>query len=152
VLGFITGTIIAQRLVKRRGLDGVIGLGTLCLGGGGLLMLAATLAFGQQPGLLPSLSITLPMALYAAGVGLTMPQAQASAMMPFPERAGAASSLVGICQMTLSALVGLLVGWLLTGKTAAVPSALPLPVVIACIGVIALATFHLSHGIRKARA
>ena len=41
------------------------------------------------------------MALYTFGVGLTMPQAMASAMAPFPERAGAASSLLGLCQMTL---------------------------------------------------
>ena len=39
VLGFILGTIIAQRLVGRRGMDGVIGLGVACLAGGGLLML-----------------------------------------------------------------------------------------------------------------
>ena len=38
-----------------------------------------------------------------SGVGLTMPQAMASAMMPFPDRAGAASSLLGICQMSFAA-------------------------------------------------
>lgn len=146
VLGFITGTIIAQRLVGRLGLDRVIGLGTLCLAGGGIIMLISVIATGQQPGLLPSLAITMPMAIYALGVGLVMPQAMASAMMPFPERAGAASSLVGLCQMSLSAVVGLGVGYLLTG------SALPLPAVIATIGCTALLLFAVSGHLRRAKA
>jgi DHA1 family bicyclomycin/chloramphenicol resistance-like MFS transporter len=156
VIGYISGTILAQRLVSRRGLDGVIGLGVMCLAGGGALMLAAMLLIGQRPGLLPSLAVTLPMALYTMGVGLTMPQAQASAMMPFPERAGAASSLVGICQMTLSALVGLGVGHLLSGTGPAgggpVPSALPLPAAILCMGALALILFRFSAPVRAARA
>ena len=143
---FITGTIIAQRLVGRLGLDRVIGLGTLCLAGGGIIMLISVIATGQQPGLLPSLAITMPMAIYALGVGLVMPQAMASAMMPFPERAGAASSLVGLCQMSLSAVVGLGVGYLLTG------SALPLPAVIATIGCTALLLFAVSGHLRRAKA
>ncbi len=150
VIGYISGTIIAQRLVTRRGMDGVIALGVLCLAAGGLLMLAAMLAMGQRPGLVPSLAVTVPMALYAMGVGLTMPQAQASAMMPFPERAGAASSLVGLCQMMLSALVGLGVGQLLKHAVMA-GSALPLPLVVAAIGALAFALFRLSRNVRAAR-
>jgi DHA1 family bicyclomycin/chloramphenicol resistance-like MFS transporter len=155
VLGFITGTIIAQRLVTRRGLDGVISLGVMCLALGGALMLAAMLMLGQRQGLVPSFAVTLPMAIYTMGVGLTMPQAQASAMMPFPERAGSASSLVGICQMTLSALVGLGVGHMLTGSgnsvSASSGSALPLPATILIMGLSALALFRLSRGVRAAR-
>lgn len=141
VLGFILGTIIAQRLVGRRGLDGVIALGVACLAAGGLAMLA-----GVATGFGGPVGVVGPMALYACGVGLTMPQAQASAMMPFPERAGAASSLTGLCQMLLAACVGLLVGHLLTG------SALPLPIVMSVIGVATLTLFHASAGIRAGKA
>jgi DHA1 family bicyclomycin/chloramphenicol resistance-like MFS transporter len=140
VLGFILGTIIAQRLVGKRGLDGVIALGVACLAGGGLSMLG-----GVATGLGGPLGVIVPMALYACGVGLVMPQAQASAMMPFPERAGAASSLTGLCQMLLSACVGLLVGHLLKGN------ALPLPLVMSVIGVVALALFQLSAAIRAGK-
>jgi DHA1 family bicyclomycin/chloramphenicol resistance-like MFS transporter len=141
VLGFIAGTIVAQRLVARRGMDGVIALGVACLAGGGLIMLACVATgFGGH------LGVTVPMALYACGVGLTMPQAQASAMMPFPERAGAASSFNGLCQMLLSACVGLLVGALLGA------SALPMPLVMSALGVAAFTIFHLSGGIRAAKA
>ncbi len=140
VLGFISGTIVAQRLVGRRGLDGVIRLGVICLASGGMLMLVLVLV-----GTGSSLEITVPMALYAMGVGLTMPQGQAAAMMPFPERAGAASSLLGICQMSFAALVGLLTGQLLKG------SALPLPTLIAVIGMAALAVFSTTRSIRGHR-
>jgi DHA1 family bicyclomycin/chloramphenicol resistance-like MFS transporter len=71
-----------------------------------------------------------------------MPQSQAAAMMPFPDRAGAASSFTGLCQMLLSGCVGLLVGHLLKA------SALPLPLVMSAIGVAALALFRASAAAR----
>jgi DHA1 family bicyclomycin/chloramphenicol resistance-like MFS transporter len=101
VVGYIAGTLAAQRLIGRWGLDRTIGLGVAFLAGGGALMLALVAA-----GVPSSLAVTGPMALYTAGVGLALPAAQASAMAPFPERAGAASSFLGICQMSLAALVG----------------------------------------------
>lgn len=141
VLGYILGTIIAQRLVGRRGMDGVITIGVACLAAGGLVMLLCV-----TTGLGGPLGVVVPMAIYACGVGLTMPQSQASAMMPFPDRAGAASSFNGLCQMLLSACVGLLVGHLLEG------SAVPLPAVMSALGVAAFALFHASAGIRAGKA
>jgi len=141
VLGFILGTILAQRLVGRRGMDGVIALGVACLAGGGLTMLLCVLTGFAGP-----FGVIVPMALYACGVGLTMPQAQASAMMPFPDRAGAASSFTGLCQMLFSACVGLLVGHALKS------GALPLPLVMSAIGVAALVLFKASAAIRAAKA
>jgi DHA1 family bicyclomycin/chloramphenicol resistance-like MFS transporter len=130
VAGFITGTTLAQSLVGRYGLDGTIRLGVTCLALGGVTMLALVLA-----GVPSSLSISAPMAIYGVGVGLTMPQSMASALMPFPDRAGAASSLLGICQMTFAAIVGILLGRNLDA------SAIPLPATIATTGVLALALF-----------
>lgn len=124
VLGFVTGTLIAQRAVGSLGLDRTIGLGVWALAGGGSLMLLAVW-FG--PG--SALEIMLPMTLYTAGVGLVMPQAMAGAMSPFPERAGAASSLLGLVQMSMAALVGALLGQMLDWG-----SALPLPVLILILG------------------
>ena len=57
------------------------------------------------------------MALYLAGLGMVLPQAIAGAMTPFPERAGAASALLGFVQQSAAALCGALVGALL-GSTA----------------------------------
>jgi MFS transporter, DHA1 family, multidrug resistance protein len=137
VLGFIAGTLVAQRTVARRGLDGTIGLGVAAMALGGATMLLLVVS-----GVPSSLAITAPMALYTAGFGLTMPQTVAAAMLAFGERAGAASSLLGICQMTFAALVGAGVGQALGG------SALPLPFVTAAIGVIALLLFCVSAKVR----
>jgi DHA1 family bicyclomycin/chloramphenicol resistance-like MFS transporter len=101
VAGFMTGTMIAQSLVGRYGLDGTIRLGVTCL------------ALG----------------------GLTMPQSMASALMPFPDRAGAGAARLGSCQMTIAAIVGILLGRNLDA------SAIPLPATIATTGVLALALF-----------
>ncbi|HEV2559607.1 MAG TPA: multidrug effflux MFS transporter [Microvirga sp.] len=130
VVGFMTGTTLAQRLVTRLGLDRTIRAGVAALATGGGLMLALVAA-----GVPSSLAVTAPMALYGVGVGLTLPQSMASAMMPFPDRAGAASSLLGICQMTFAALLGIGVGQALGA------SALPLPLAVAAVGGLALVLF-----------
>lgn len=140
VVGFIGGTLVAQRLVGPRGLDGVIAFGVACQAGAGLAMLALFLA-----GTGSSLELTLPMMVYAAGVGLTMPQSLAAAMTPFPTRAGAASSLLGICQMTFAAIVGIGLG----AGIGAAPVLLPAS--IAALGCLAFALFHLGRGARSAR-
>jgi DHA1 family bicyclomycin/chloramphenicol resistance-like MFS transporter len=138
VVGYIGGTYLAQRLVGQRGLDGTIRLGVTSLAIGGVTMLVLV-ALGVPS----SFAITGPMAIYALGVGLTMPQSMASALMPFPDRAGAASSLLGICQMTFAAILGILLGQNLG------VSALPLPAAIATTGVLALAVFMATERVRQ---
>jgi len=137
VIGFIAGTLVAQRVVGSRGLDGTIALGVACQAGAGVTMaLLAMIGTGT------SLEITVPMGLYGVGVGLTMPQSMASAMTPFPERAGAASSLLGICQMSTAAAVGI-------GLGAAIGiSYMALPIVICVLGVGALVLFAVTRGAR----
>lgn len=141
VAGYIAGTLLAQRFVGRHGLQKVIGAGVTCQAAGGLAMLAGVAVVASQ-GLLPSLAVTAPMTLYALGVGLTLPQTQASAMAPFPERAGAASSFLGLCQMLFAAIVGVLVGHTLGA------SAWPLAIAIAITGLAALAIFAASANAR----
>ena len=141
VMGYIGGTFLAQHLVGRRGLDGTIRLGVTSLASGGALMLVLVVS-----GVPSSFAVTGPMAIYALGVGLTMPQAMASALMPFPERAGAASSLLGICQMTFAAILGIVLGQNLGC------SALPLPAAIASTGVLALIVYAATGRVRGTSA
>ena len=47
------------------------------------------------------LHVLVPMVVYMAGVGLALPQSMAGALTPFPERAGAASSVVACCSSAL---------------------------------------------------
>lgn len=139
VVGYICGTLLAQRVVGKRGLDGTIALGVAAQAAGGLAMLGLGLI-----GTGFSAEVTLPMALYTLGVGLTLPQVMASAMTPFPMKAGAASSLLGIVQMSFAAIVGIGLGLALD------LSDLALPVTIAVLGLAALALFRLSAGARAA--
>lgn len=105
VLGYIAGTLFGARITTRRGIDRTLSLGAWVLIAGGLGMLL--LVQFDPPRFWHVLA---PMTVYMAGVGLTLPQAMAGALTPFPERAGAASSLLGFCQMSFAALVGILVG------------------------------------------
>jgi len=111
-VGYMTGSAIAARLVVRVGLDRVLGLGGVACAAGGLAMVAAVAL-----GLTSAFSLVLPMAVYLAGLGMVLPQGIAGALTPFPERAGAASSLFGFVQQTVAALCGAGVG-LLLGESA----------------------------------
>jgi DHA1 family bicyclomycin/chloramphenicol resistance-like MFS transporter len=138
--GYLAGTWVAMRQVTRLGLDRTIGRGALLLAGGGVAsMLAPMLGLNAAAAVL----LVVAIAVFLAGLGLTLPQAQAGALMPFPERAGTASSLVGALQQTSGAVVGAIVGHLL-GQ-----SAWPLAVAVAIMGCLALAIWALT---RKARA
>jgi DHA1 family bicyclomycin/chloramphenicol resistance-like MFS transporter len=126
-LGYGIGTLIAAKLVVRIGIDRTIVCGGVALAGGGLAMLAAVMLGVTSP-----LALVLPMALYLCGLGLTMPQAMAGALTPFPDRAGAASSLLGFLQQVVASTAGVVAAQLLGA------SALPLAAIIAVMGAIAL--------------
>jgi len=137
-LGFLLGTFAASALVERLGLARTIGIGAGALAAGGLAMCAA-LALG-----LTSLAaIVLPTTLYLFGLGLTMPQAMAGALTPFPDRAGAASSLLGFVQQGSAAILGALVGHML-GE-----SAWPIAGPLAAMGVAALLVWAVSRRVRR---
>ncbi len=135
--GYLVGTALATRIVVRLGLDRTIGIGTVALALGGLGAVAAIPLGGASPVLLIA-----AMALYAVGMGLVQPQTIAGAMMPFPQRAGTASSLVGVSQMTCAAISGMIVGHLL--GTSAWPVAIPL----AIAGCLTLLVWAVSRGVR----
>jgi DHA1 family bicyclomycin/chloramphenicol resistance-like MFS transporter len=122
--GYMTGAVFAARIVSRIGLERTIGLGACALALGGLVML---LALALAP--LSVLSLILPMAIYTAGIGLVLPQSFAGALTPFPERAGAASSLIGFVQQMSAAIIGAGIGQLLV-------SAWPIALTLALMGVL----------------
>ncbi len=137
-VGYMIGSAVAARLVGGLGVDAVLGLGSLACAAGGSGMMASVAL-----GLTSSLSLVLPVALYLAGLGMVLPQGIAGAMTPFPERAGAASSLFGFVQQTAAALCGAAVGWLL-GQ-----SAWPLAAGVASMGCATLALWVATRGIRR---
>jgi len=84
--------------------------------------------------------------IFLAGFGMVLPQSIAGAMQPFPERAGAASSLFGFGQQSAAAISGAVVGWLLGA------SAWPLAGALAAMGVLTLILWVGTRDIRRKRA
>ena len=137
--GYLAGTAIATRIVQRLGLDRTIGIGAVLLALGGLTAIAAIPLGGASPALLVA-----AMALYAAGMGLVQPQTVAGAMMPFPQRAGTASSLLGVTQMVCASVSGVIIGQFLGA------SAWPLAIPLALTGIGTLALWAASRRARQA--
>ncbi|MCA0399892.1 MAG: multidrug effflux MFS transporter [Proteobacteria bacterium] len=105
VLGYMGGSFTAQRIGMRHAAKRLMLIGTGFQATGGLAMLIGVLALPPS-----AWAFTLPMAIYAFGTGFSLPQAAANAMMPFPDRAGAVSSLLGMMQASVAAAVGAGVG------------------------------------------
>lgn len=135
--GYMLGSFLASRIVRRVGLDGVIGIGAVAVTLGGLGMVVSVAI-----GFTSSLSIVLPMWIYLAGLGMVLAQSIAGALTPFPERAGAASSLFGFVQQGLAAACGAGVGWLLGD------SAWPLAGAVALMGLATLLIWLMTRRLR----
>jgi DHA1 family bicyclomycin/chloramphenicol resistance-like MFS transporter len=135
--GYLTGSTIAARLVRRIGIDGLIGVGSVVMAIGGVGMLIDVLL-----GVNSVIALVLLMAVYLAGMGMVLPQSFAGALTPFPERAGAASSLLGFVQQCLAAAFGAIVGLLLGD------SAWPLAAGVALAGCATLALWATTRGVR----
>ena len=139
VCGFIIGGYVSQRLALRYSGRHLLMVGASLQAVGGLSMLAMTVAFVPIP-----LGMMLSMMLYTMGQGFTFPQSMAGAMMPFPERAGSASSLLSIVQMSSASLVGATVGRLIDRGPAV------LAIAVAICGVCALLILPFIHRPKEA--
>jgi DHA1 family bicyclomycin/chloramphenicol resistance-like MFS transporter len=137
-VGYMAGATLSARLVMRIGIDGTLGVGAAMLAIGGLGMVA-TVALGLKSPFL----LVLPVSIYLAGLGMVLPQSIAGAMSPFPDRAGAASSLLGFVQQSGAALCGAFVGWMLGAN------AWPLVLTVAAMG---CATFAIWLATQRLRA
>ena len=136
-VGYMIGTTLAVRQVMKLGIDATLGLGCAAMALGGLGMVASVML-----GLTSAISVVVPMAVYLAGMGMVLPQAFAGAMNPFPERAGAASALLGFIQQSASAVCGAVVGVLLGSN------AWPLAGAVAVMGCASLVLWIATRGIR----
>jgi DHA1 family bicyclomycin/chloramphenicol resistance-like MFS transporter len=77
---------------------------------------------------------------------MVLPQSIAGAMTPFPERAGAASALLGFVQQSAAALCGVVVGALLGS------SAWPLVGAVAVMGCATLGLWIATRAVRASAA
>jgi len=126
-VGYLLGTLAASQLVMRLGIGTTIGIGAGLQALGGVLLLLPWFV-----GLSSATTILAAISFYLGGMGLNGPQAMAGALTPFPQHAGAASSLFGFVQQTWSAILGALVGALL------VYGEWPMSAAIAAMGLLTL--------------
>lgn len=110
VFGYFLGTRGAAMLVPRLGLDGTLGWSgiVMSLGGIGGLVVAAVHVLAPSDATAPLLTFTA--AVFATGFGICIPSAQAGSIGPYPEKAGAASAVLGFLQTAMAAVVGAAVG------------------------------------------
>jgi DHA1 family bicyclomycin/chloramphenicol resistance-like MFS transporter len=112
MLGQIAGAWASSRFVLRFGMARLMRTGAwLVLGGGAV---AAVMAWA---GVAHWSAMVLPFCVLLFGTALIVPNATALALSPFPQAAGAASSLIGAIGFTGGALVSTLLGAAFDGTT-----------------------------------
>ncbi|HEY8250174.1 MAG TPA: multidrug effflux MFS transporter [Burkholderiales bacterium] len=126
MLGQISGAWCSSRLVLRLGIVTLLRSGAALMLAGGLA--AAALAWG---GVAHWAAVVAPFFAFLLGSALTVPNATASALSPFPKAAGSASSLIGAIAFTAGALISAGLGAAFDG------SARPMATVAALAGVAA---------------
>lgn len=124
--GYLVGSLLGGRVVHRFGIERLLLAGVLCGLLGGLSM--AGLAWA---GIHHVAAILLPMFVFMFAFALVLPQAVAAALTPVPQIAGTASSLIGLYQYGLSAIVGMLVAAAFDGTQ------LPMASAIGAVGLLA---------------
>lgn len=108
--GHIIGAIASSRMVMRLGIDRMIRIGSLiaCLSG----IVTAALGWAQVDHVA---AIVVPIFVYMFSAAFILPHATAAALSPFPNIAGAASSLLGFIQFSLGAAASYVLGTLYDG-------------------------------------
>jgi MFS transporter, DHA1 family, multidrug resistance protein len=127
-LGIVTLAQVNARLVPKVGPRRMMTVGLIGAAIGGTSLLAVVLIDLGLPGILAALFVTV------SSIGFIAPNTAALAMANYPDSAGAASALIGLMQFGIGGLVAPLAG--IAGDDTAVPMA----VMIACLGVGALLT------------
>ncbi|MDP9416878.1 MAG: multidrug effflux MFS transporter [Actinomycetota bacterium] len=122
-VALVAGTQLSARLATRRPADSLL-RAALAVGTVAVLVMLASAATGT----LGYSGVSVPLAVFVFAVGVAMPVATAQAMNGHPERAGAASGLLGVFQFLVGGAIAPLVG--LLGTSTAVPFA---AVIAACM-------------------
>lgn len=115
---------IGARLVGRLGIDRLLFIGAVMAAISGVAMVALAVA-----GINTVVAIVAPMAGFMAAYSFIIPQGTAGALSPFPETAGAASSLLGFLQICVGTATATTVGFLDDGTQ------MPMVIAIGIMGV-----------------
>jgi DHA1 family bicyclomycin/chloramphenicol resistance-like MFS transporter len=106
-LGYMIGNFMMARLVVRIGTPRMVHIGLVISALAMTIAVPLALRTDWSP-----LMLFLPLALNALGNGMTIPGATAEGLSARPELAGSAAGLMGAIQLGLSALMTVLISWL----------------------------------------
>jgi len=104
-LGYMFGTILCQRMLRRLDARFAFRIGTLCSLLAGLLFLACVMADFHHWSV-----VVATMFLTFGAHGINSPLSQAGAVAPFPTQAGTAAGLSGAMYMVAAFIIGTIVG------------------------------------------
>jgi len=96
-LGFMAGTILANRLVKKLGLGKLVKLGLLLF-----LVLAVVMTIIGLMGHLTWLVVLIPTIIMMIGIGIAFPLCSAGVIQPYPQKSGFSAALLGFMMGVLS--------------------------------------------------
>jgi DHA1 family bicyclomycin/chloramphenicol resistance-like MFS transporter len=108
-LGYMLGNFAMARLVVRIGAPRMVHAGLAI----SFAAMTVAIPLALSPGWSPLL-LFLPLAVNAIGNGMTIPGSTAEALSARPELAGSAAGLMGAIQLGLSALMTVVISWLVT--------------------------------------
>ncbi len=131
MLGNLTGATLGSRMIGRWSIDYMIGRATVMMVIAGLALAVLAWTHVASP-----LAVVVPMFFYMAALMMTLPQAMAGGLTPFPEIAGSAASLLSFAQFVIASSAALLVGFAFDG------TARPMATIIAAAGVLAFAAYR----------
>jgi DHA1 family bicyclomycin/chloramphenicol resistance-like MFS transporter len=112
MLGNLSGATFGARVVRAWGIDRTIGRALWLMLLGALALAALAWLDVRHP-----LAVVAPMFGYMFALMMTMPQAMAGGLTPFPGIAGAASSLLQFVQFVVASTGALIVGLTFDGTT-----------------------------------
>ena len=133
MVGTIAGATVSTRVVRAWGIDRTIGRASWLL-----LAAAAALAALAWTGVGGPLAIVVPMLAFMFALMLTMPQATAGALTPFPGIAGSASSLLSFGQFVIASTGALVTGVTFDGTVRPMATTILVSAVIAALAFRAL--------------
>ncbi len=107
--GYMLGNFAMSRLAVRVGTFRMVRIGLVI----SFVGTAAALALSLSPWWMP-LTLFLPLAVNSIGNGMTIPGATAEALSARPELAGSAAGLLGATQLGFSAILTVVISWLVT--------------------------------------
>jgi DHA1 family bicyclomycin/chloramphenicol resistance-like MFS transporter len=136
--GIVACSQLNGLLVERVGPRALLRAGVVAEAIAGVALLVVILVGGiGLAGILPCLFVAV------SGVGLVFPNASALALTPYPHVAGSASALLGVLNFVVGAAVAPIVG------AAGDRTAVPMGIVIATLGALALTVLRLTRASRQ---